>query len=574
MVSSNPKPPKPDPELAAVAQDYWEALLHFSPATATYFGDRRNDDRLDDRSPAAVEAQLRRLGELRERIERIDASALRGEDTITHAALLGELRRDAALLEADLTSWSVDVMAGPQGLVLALESLQPITTPDEGRRLVERWRAMGPYMDRAIEGLRRRLEDGTVAVRTPLAKVIDQLDGVLAQPDRELPLLAPAQVEHPEWSSHDLAAFRDALTDATARDARPALERYRDVLRDEILPAARPDERPGIAHVEGGRAAYDLLIEYHTSLTLTAEEIHAIGLEEVAAIDAALSELGGRVLGTSDLAEIQARLRGDRAMHFATRDEVREVAQRSLARAEAAVPDWFGIQPKAPCVVVVMPQHEEAHSTIAYYRQPAIDGSRPGQYFINTGSPETRPRYEAEALGFHEAVPGHHLQLAISQELTDLPAFRRNGGTTAFIEGWGLYAERLSDEMGLYSGDVDHLGVLSYDAWRACRLVVDTGIHALGWTRQAAIDFMLAHTALAPNNIVNEVDRYIVEPGQALAYKLGQRELFRLRGEAQRRLGPRFDIRAFHDTVLGHGGVALDTLGTIVEEWLTGLEAT
>jgi len=559
-------------ELAATAQAFWDAMLDFSPAMATYLGDRRNDDRLDDRSPAAIDAQLQRLAGLAARAHAIDASALTGEDSITHAALLGDLRRDAALLEADLSSWSVDMMAGPQGLVLSLEAVQPVATPEQGGRLVERWRQIGPYLDGVIDGLRRRLAEGTVAVHSPVEKVIDQLDGVLDQPDTEIPLLAPARVEHPDWDPGDLAGFRDQLREATARIARPALERYRDVLRDEILPAARPDERAGLVHVSGGRAAYDLLIEYHTSLALSAEEIHAIGLDEVARIDAALSELGGRVLGTSDLAEIQRRLRGDAAMHFATRDEVREVAERSLARAQAAVPEWFGIQPKAPCVVVVMPRHEEAHSTIAYYRQAAIDGSRPGQYYINTGSPETRPRYEAEALGFHEAVPGHHLQIAIAQELTGLPEFRKHGGTTAFIEGWGLYTERLSDEMGLYSGDLDRIGVLSFDAWRACRLVVDTGLHALGWSRQAAIDFMLAHTALAPNNIVNEVDRYIVEPGQALAYKLGQRELFRLRGEAQRRLGDRFDIKAFHDTVLGHGAVGLDTLGAIVEAWLLGLE--
>ena len=214
-----------------------------------------------------------------------------------------------------------------------------------------------------------------------------------------------------------------------------------------------------------------------------------------------------------------------------------------------------------------MPEHEEKHSTIAYYREPAVDGSRPGQYYINTSEPETRPRYEAEALAYHEAVPGHHLQLAIGQELTSLPKFRRHTGPTAYVEGWGLYTERLADEMGLYSGDLDRIGVLSFDAWRACRLVVDTGMHALGWTRQQAIDFMLEHTALAANNVTNEVDRYIAMPGQALAYKIGQREILRLRAESERELGDRFDIRAFHDAVLSHGVVGLDTLGEIVGDW-------
>jgi uncharacterized protein (DUF885 family) len=213
-----------------------------------------------------------------------------------------------------------------------------------------------------------------------------------------------------------------------------------------------------------------------------------------------------------------------------------------------------------------MEPHEEKHSTIAYYRQPALDGSMPGRYFINTYAPETRPRYEAEALAFHEAIPGHHLQIAIAQELQDIPEFRKHTGVTAYVEGWALYSERLADEMGLYSGDLDRIGMLSFEAWRACRLVVDTGMHAMGWSRQQAIDFMLANSALAENNIVNEVDRYIAWPGQALAYKLGQLEILSLRAEAKQAAGDAFDIRKFHDVVLRNGAVSLTTLRQIVRE--------
>jgi uncharacterized protein (DUF885 family) len=261
-------------------------------------------------------------------------------------------------------------------------------------------------------------------------------------------------------------------------------------------------------------------------------------------------------------------LRSDPALYFSSRAEVESVARASLDRANAAIGHWFGRLPKAPCEVVVMPAHEEQHSTVAYYREPAADGSRPGQFYINTSAPETRPRYEAETLAFHESVPGHHLQIAIAQELDHLPAFRRFWGSTAYVEGWGLYTERLSAEMGLLSGDVDRFGVLSFDAWRASRLVVDTGIHALGWTRRAAIDFMTAHTALGSNNIANEVDRYIANPGQALAYKLGQLELLRLRSEARERQGDRFDIKAFHDAVLGQGALPLSALREVVERAL------
>jgi uncharacterized protein (DUF885 family) len=219
-----------------------------------------------------------------------------------------------------------------------------------------------------------------------------------------------------------------------------------------------------------------------------------------------------------------------------------------------------------------MGMHEAPQSTIAYYQQPAADGSRPGTYVINTYAPTTRPRYEAEALAFHESIPGHHLQIAIAQELGDLPAFRKYGGTTAFVEGWGLYSERLSAEMGLYDGALDSIGILSFDAWRGCRLVVDTGIHALGWSRQQAIDYMTENTVLAPNNIANEVDRYITRPGQAVAYKVGQLEILRLREDAKRRLGDKFDIRAFHDAVLAHGAVSLPVLAEQVNAWIARTE--
>jgi uncharacterized protein (DUF885 family) len=257
-------------------------------------------------------------------------------------------------------------------------------------------------------------------------------------------------------------------------------------------------------------------------------------------------------------------------LYFATRDEVAEKAESALARATAAIENWFGCLPKAGCEVVRMSEYEEKHSTIAYYRQPAADGSRPGRYYINTYAPETRPRYEAEALAYHEAIPGHHLQIAIAQELEGIPEFRKNSGVTAFIEGWGLYSERLADEMGLYSSDLDRIGVLSYDSWRACRLVVDTGMHAMGWTRAQAIDFMVNNTALAENNIVNEVDRYITWPGQALAYKTGQLEMMQLRGEAKAKLGEKFDIKDFHDVLLDNGAIPLQALRQVVREYAAG----
>ena len=276
------------------------------------------------------------------------------------------------------------------------------------------------------------------------------------------------------------------------------------------------------------------------------------------------------MLGVHGLDATLAALRADPALRFRTADEVFATARDTLARA-AGRPAGMVRPPAqgARARSCAIPEETEAHQTLAYYAWPALDGSRPGRFYVNLHAPETRPRYEAEALAFHEAVPGHHLQIAIAQELGRI--CRPSSGPSAsdaFAEGWGLYTERLADEMGLYSSDLDRFGILSFDAWRAGRLVVDTGMHALGWTRDAAIAFMRAHTALGDNNIANEVDRYIAWPGQALAYKVGQAEILRLRALAETRLGARFDIRAFHDVVLGSGAVGLATLAGIVEDWI------
>jgi uncharacterized protein (DUF885 family) len=445
-------------------------------------------------------------------------------------------------------------------------------TPDDGRAMVTRWRAMAVHTDRHAANLRESLADGRVACRAPADRVAAILAGLLETPVEAWPLLEPlASVGRLDgWTSADRGRFADDLRAAVDAELRPAFGRLHEALTSEILPAARPPERPGMCHVPDGDAGYRRLIRLHTSLDVDAETLHRVGLDEIARIDEQLADLAGRAIGVRSLPDALRRLRGDPALYFTTRDEVFDKAATSLARAEEAIPAWFGRLPQAPCEVIRIGTHEEEHTTIAYYRQPAADGTRPGQYFINTAHPETRPRYEAEALAYHESIPGHHLQLAIGQELPGLPAFRRHLGPTAFFEGWALYIERLADEMGLYTGDLTRIGVLSYDAWRASRLVVDTGMHALGWPRHRAIGFMSEHTALAPNNIANEVDRYIALPGQALAYKTGQLELLRLRADARERLAGAFDIRDFHDTVLGHGALALSTLREIVGAWIAG----
>jgi uncharacterized protein (DUF885 family) len=529
---------------------------------------------VDDVSPEAIERERRRLLDVAARARAIPVGSLEGSDLVTRTALIDETESEAAVLAEHLDDWTVDVVNGWPTAIQSVPSFQTADTPERAAAMVERWRGFGGLIDQLTANLRRGLADGRVAAHTPVTRAVDALTSTLAASDQESALLEPLRAggqgsATERRSVAQRAAFAEALTAAVRDRIKPALTRHRTFLIEEILPRARPDDRPGIGHLPGGGAAYRTLIRRHTTLDLTPESLHATGLAEVERINAEMAALGGRLLGVTTRAEALGRLRGDPAMHFSTRAEVEATARAALERANAAVPAWFGRLPVTPCVVVPMPAHEEEHSTIAYYRPPAADGSRPGQYYLNTSHPESRPRYEAECLAFHESVPGHHLQIAIAQELTGLPDFRKHLGATAFWEGWGLYTERISDEMGLYTGDLDRIGMLSMDAWRACRLVVDTGMHALGWTRQAAIDYMVANSALAPNNIANEVDRYIVWPGQALAYKAGQLEMLRLRAEAEARLGARFDIGAFHDALLGDGAISLGSLRGVVEAWVS-----
>jgi uncharacterized protein (DUF885 family) len=454
-----------------------------------------------------------------------------------------------------------------------LPDITTISTREDAAHFVARTRAIGRYVDTDVVHLRTGLAAGKVANRRSIEIVIDQLDKLLAQAPADWPLAAPGRAAHAGWTSADSASFRADLEAAVRDSVLPSFQRYRAFLKASVRPHARTDDHPGLASLPGGLDTYKKLIRIHTSLAKSPEELHELGLAEVKRIRAALSELGGRTLGTTDLATIQRKLRTDPAMHFATAADVEAKARETLGRAKAAIPRWFDVLPKADCQVKVIGMHEAPYSTIAYYRHPAQDGSRPGYYMINTYQPETRPKYEAEALAFHESIPGHHLQIAIAMELQNLPEFRKHEGVTAFVEGWGLYSERLADDMHLYTSDVDRIGMLSYDAWRACRLVVDTGLHAMGWSRQQAIDYMTENTVLAENNVVNEVDRYISDPGQALAYKVGQLEILRLRQEAKDRLGARFDIKAFHDTVLKNGAVALPVLRDQVEGWIARSEA-
>jgi uncharacterized protein (DUF885 family) len=558
----------PRDRLASLSDEFWATSLEISPLTATQLGEPGHDDALPPIEPDSRDALSRLLRKQRAAVDALASARLSEEDGVTRLALIEAIEAQLTVLDADLPSFTVDPMSGPQIELLNVPDYQPADTAAQARDMVERWRRMGPWIDALAGRQRASIDDGRRPVRILTERVVDELNTLLARADDDWPLLQPARTARPGWSESERARFVEDLREAVRGGIRPAFERYRAFLVDEALPVARGDDEVGLGALSDGLGLYRSLARMHTTTELDPEDLHAIGLAEIERIDAELTAFGREQLGASTLADTIERLRADPALHFTTGVEVEEVARQSLARAQEAVPEWFGSLPSTPCEVVPIPEHEAEHSTIAYYRDPAADGSRPGRYYVNLTHPETRPRYEAEALAFHESVPGHHLQVALAQQLTDLPRFRRFGLTTAYVEGWGLYAERLADEMGLYSGDLDRIGIASFDGWRASRLVVDTGMHAMGWSRSQAIAFMTEHTALAPNNIANEVDRYITWPGQALAYKIGQLELLRLRDAARLRLGDRFDIRRFHDAVLQPGALPLSILRAVVERTL------
>ncbi len=551
--------------LAAVAERYWDALMEANPTSASLLGDHRFDDRMEDVTAAAAERLAAELDGRAAEAEAIDAAGLGPQDRITRSVLVEEARVYAAALRDHHQEFLVDPMLGPHiDIISYVPQLTPVTE-EHARAYVAKAGATGGFFDDAIAELRNGVAAGRVPVASLVEKVLGQLDDYLASPITQDPFLQIAPPPGMDEAAVD--EWRDSLAGQVRDVVRPAMARYRDAVRADVLPAARPDEQAGLCWLPGGDEFYAKSVHRYTSLDLAPAAIHQLGLDEIARLEDEYREQAGGVLGTVDLAEIYARLRDDPALRFKTADQVREQAERALARANEATPAWFGRQPEAPCVVQPIPEVGGADATLAYYLPPAQDGSRPGIFFINLTEPETRTRYESEALAFHESVPGHHFQLAIAQELEELPMFRRNSLQTAYVEGWGLYTERLADEMGLYSGEIERLGMLSFDSWRACRLVVDTGMHAMGWSRQHAVNYMLTNSPQAPNNVRNEIDRYIGYGGQALAYKLGQREIFRLRDESRRVLGDRFDIKGFHDTVLGSGPLPLPVLAEVVEQW-------
>jgi uncharacterized protein (DUF885 family) len=561
-----------DPGFRSLLADEWEWSMRWAPTWATTLGDHRYDDQLAPGDPEAIARYLDEQRALLARTERLDASQFNESDRVSYALFVGQLRADVGAQACRLHEWEVSARSNPYtGLGYELGEGHRVVTPADAKNLLARLGKVKVAFDDAIANLRIGLASGLTAPRESVRRTVAQLDGELEKSSAEWAFSLPAKAPHPDWPEGEQKRFADALQKLVDNDVRAAVVRYRDVLRDEIMPHARVDAKEGLKGLPLGDACYRKMIGLHLDMERDPRELHELGLAQIAVSDREIAALGQKLFGKTDLTSTVSHLREARELYFANREELVKAANEAVARAQAALPEWFLHLPEQPCVVREVPAHEAPYTTIAYYREPHYDGTKPGEYFVNTYKPETRPSYDFAALSYHEAIPGHHLQIALAQELGALPLFRKFRGSTAFIEGWALYTERLADEMGLYASDVDRLGMWSYDAWRSARLVVDTGLHALGWTRQQAEAFMLAHTALTPDNVSNEVDRYISSPGQALSYKVGQLELLMLREHARAALGEAFDVRAFHDAVLGAGGVTLPVLHQRVHAYTSAL---
>ena len=502
-----------------------------------------------------------------------EAAALGPRERVFWALFIEDLESEIAAEACHFEQWSISPRGNPVTEWSYLPELHAVKTPRDGDNLLARFGKAAFVIDSEIEDLRRGAQQGWYANEESTRRAIKMTQDLLQKPVAEWAMAKPAAAAPAEWPKEARARFSRALLEILSDQVKPALERYLAFVEQEILPNSRDEAHSGVGALPFGPACYQARVESFTTLKTTAKEHHEIGLGEIARINAEMVELGAELFGAKTLEDTLARLRTDASLNFDRAEAIEAKATSALAKAKAKIPEYFGILPQAACVVSKIPDYEAPFTTIAYYRQPAPDGSKPGEYFINVYQPQTRPRFEMEALTYHESIPGHHLQIAIAQELPAVPAFLKHGGMTAFVEGWALYTEQLAEEMGLYESDLDRMGMLSFEAWRASRLVVDTGIHAMGWSRDQAKQFMLQHTALAPNNIDNEVDRYIVWPGQALAYKTGQMEIWRLRREAEAALGARGAIEADPDTVLGQGAVSLPVLRAQVEAWVAKVSA-
>ena len=559
----------PAPSAATALQhlfdDAWEQDLVDNPLSATFYGDVRFNDRWPDVTRAGLDRSHGHDVAALRRLQRIPRAALSPADQLNYDLFKREYGERLAEWPFHAEAYEISASNGVQTLSEVAE-VTPFETVGDYEAWLKRLAALPQFIEQTTALLREAAHEKRTQPRVLMERVLPQLAQQAVDKPEDSPFYQPFARfpdKIPAAEGERLAAAGRAVI---ASSVLPAYRRFDKFFREEYLPACR--DSVGIWDTPDGDAYYRNRIHHHTTTDLTADEIHAIGLREVARNRAEMQKVMDEVGFKGTLQDFFVKLRTDPQFYCATPDELYRAYIVTAKQIEPELPKLFGHLYRTPFGVRPIPAISAPNTTTAYYSPPSADGRRAGYYYVNLYKPEVRPKYEIEVLTSHESVPGHHLQIAIAQELGELPKFRRLGGYTAFVEGWGLYSERLGYDIGLYKDPYSRFGQLTYDMWRAVRLVVDTGIHAKHWSRQQAIDYFKDNAAKTETDIVNEIDRYIGWPGQALAYKIGQLKLLELRAEAERTLGPKFDIRAFHDAVLANGALPLEVLEQKVHAWI------
>ena len=549
----------------AVFHDYWEDNLKHSPEFASTLGDKRYNDQISDYSVKAVNDKLAREENFLTQLAAIDPAGLSDEEKTGRDLLLRQFAEDEEAAEFKEWEMPVNQMSGIHTAYPQLVAELSFTTVKDYDDWIARLHAIPKAFDQVTTNMSIGMDDRRVPPKYLLEKVLDQVKSLATQKPEDSPFALPLKNIPASIPAAERERIKTEMLSAIGKEVQPAYLRFARFLEVSYVPAGR--DLPGISALPGGASYYNFLIRRTTTTNLTAEQIHQIGLDEVKRDEAGMLAIAQK-LGFADLKSFRATLKTNPKLHPASAEALLAANRGYLTPMQAALPQLFGRLPKAKFEVLPVPDYLEKTSAPAYYQAGTADGSRPGRLFIDTYNATDRNLYAVEAIAYHEGLPGHHLQISIAQELDNIPAFRKHLHYTAYTEGWGLYAEQLGKDVGFYQDPYSDYGRLENDTWRAIRLVVDTGVHSQHWTRQQMVDYFHEHSAIDETSIQAEVDRYIAWPGQALAYKVGQLKILELRDRAKTSLGDKFDLRAFHDEVLGSGALPLDVLSDRIDAWI------
>jgi uncharacterized protein (DUF885 family) len=552
-------------QLLSLFDEEWEYELRANPERATALGDRRYNDRLSDESREFFQSDLEQKRNFLARFEAIDPSGFPRQDALSRKLMIERLNQD--IEGAKFKPWEMPVnqMNGPHLELPDLIVLTPFNTVADYENYLGRLRQIPRFFDQVTMNMRQGMRDGLMPPRYLLEKVAAETEDIAGKTGENSPFAKPVREFPSAVPPPEQKRLGDAILAAIDDQVVPAYRRFAAFVRDEYAPHGRSD--PGVWSLPDGAARYRYAIRRLTTTDQTPDQLHELGLQQVHEIEGEMLAVAHQ-LGFKDLASLNDHLKSDRRFYATSGQQLLDLYQKYVRDMEPELPKLFGHLPKSKLAVIPMEASRSKNAVPADYSEGTADGSRPGHINVNEWDPEHRLVLNVEAIAYHEGIPGHHLQLSLAQEIEDLPAFRRHAGYTAFVEGWALYAERLGKEVGAYRDPYSNYGRLENEMWRAIRLVVDTGVHEKRWSREQMVDYFHRYTAMDELNIQSEVDRYIAWPGQALAYKLGQLEILNLREEARRKLGDRFDIRAFHDEILGNGALPLDVLQAEATAWI------